>query len=196
MMQETKTKKSIGRIIGRTTARIAAVVLTFVVAVAATLLISLNMICSHTFPSAQQMFVTTILETGQLKFLASWFLDADEIQAIVDQNSMKELNAEVDADLIQIGGTSGSISVGGNEEQQPETVPQQDIENICFHYLTFPIQAYGQEAFALFRRPSRPQAPLYPPFPGPKVYFRECSASYPRNTDEARDRKIPFPGYR
>ena len=128
MMQETKTKKSIGRIIGRTAARIAAVVLTFVVAVAATLLISLNMICSHTFPSAQQMFVTTILETGQLKFLASWFLDADEIQAIVDQNSMKELNAEVDADLIQIGGTSGSISVGGNEEQQPETVPQQDIE--------------------------------------------------------------------
>jgi len=127
MMQETKTKKSVGRIIGRTAARIVAVLLAFVAAIAATLLISLNMICSNTFPSAQQMFVTTILETGQLKFLASWFLDADEIQAIVDQNSMKELNAEVDADLIQIGGTSGSISVGGSE-QTPETAPQQDIE--------------------------------------------------------------------
>ena len=73
------------------------------------------------------MFVTTILETGQLKFLASWFLSADEIQTIVDQNSMKELNAEVDTNLIQIGGTSGSISVGGNEEN-PNAQPQQDIE--------------------------------------------------------------------
>ena len=124
----TRPKKSIGRIIGKTLARILAVLLTFVVAVAATLLISLNLICSNTFPSAQQMFVTTILETGQLKFLASWFLDADEIQAIVDQNSMKELNAEVDADLIQIGGTSGSVSVGENQEQQPNAQPQQDIE--------------------------------------------------------------------
>ena len=127
MMQETKTKQSVGRIIGKTLGRIAAVLAAFVVAVAATLLISLNTICSSTFPSAQQMFVTTILETGQLKFLASWFLDADEIQAIVDQNSMKELNAEVDTNLIQIGGTSGNISVGGNGETSVSR-PQQDIE--------------------------------------------------------------------
>lgn len=122
-----RPKKSIGRILGKTAVRVVAVLLAFVVAVAATLMISLNMICSSAFPSAQQMFVTTILETGQLKFLASWFLDADEIQAIVDRNSMKELNAEVDTNLIQVGGTSGSVSVGGNEET-PETQPQQDIE--------------------------------------------------------------------
>ena len=122
-----RPKKSIGRILGKTAVRFVAVLLAFVVAVAATLMISLNMICSSAFPSAQQMFVTTILETGQLKFLASWFLDADEIQAIVDRNSMKELNAEVDTNLIQVGGTSGSVSVGGNEET-PETQPQQDIE--------------------------------------------------------------------
>lgn len=126
-MQEIKTKKNIGRIIGKTIGRFFALLLTFVAAIAATLLLSLNMICSSTFPSAQQMFVTTILETGQLKFLASWFLDADEIQAIVDQNSMKELNAEVDANLIQIGGNSGSISVEGSQ-QAPEAKPQQDIE--------------------------------------------------------------------
>ena len=127
MMQEIKTKNSIGRIIGKTVGRFFAMLLTVVAAIAATLLLSLNMICSSAFPSAQQMFVTTILETGQLKFLASWFLDADEIQAIVDQNSMKELNAEVDANLIQIGGNSGSISVGSSE-QSPEAAPQQDIE--------------------------------------------------------------------
>ena len=128
MMQQTTTKKSIGRIIGRIAARIAAVLLTFLAAVAATLLLSLNMIWSDAFPSAQQMFVTTILETGQLKFLASWFLDADEIQAIVDQNSMKELNAEVDTDLIQIGASSGSVSVGEVTGSAAEDTPQQDIE--------------------------------------------------------------------
>lgn len=113
--------KRIGRAIGKWIGRFLLVVLTLVVAVAATLLISLNMICSKTFPSAQQMFVTTILETGQLKFLASWFLSADEIQAIVDQNSMQELNAEVDANLIQVG----SVNIQGGQGEQAE---QQDIE--------------------------------------------------------------------
>ena len=113
--------KHIGRMIGKWIGRFLLVVLTLIVAIAATLLISLNMICSKTFPSAQQMFVTTILETGQLKFLASWFLSADEIQTIVDQNSMKELNAEVDANLIQIG----SVNIQGGQSEQAE---QQDIE--------------------------------------------------------------------
>ena len=113
--------KRIGRTIGKWIGRFLLVVLTLIVAIAATLLISLNMICSKTFPSAQQMFVTTILETGQLKFLASWFLSADEIQAIVDQNSMQELNAEVDANLIQVG----SVNIQGGQSEQAE---QQDIE--------------------------------------------------------------------
>jgi len=110
----------IGRAIGKWALRLSAMVLTAVVAVAATVLISLNTICSDKFPSAQQMFVTTILETGQFKFLAGWFLSSEEIQEIVDKNSMKELNAEVDADLIQVGG-SGSVDIqtgGQNAEQK------------------------------------------------------------------------------
>ncbi|MBE6963908.1 MAG: phosphodiester glycosidase family protein [Ruminococcaceae bacterium] len=109
-----------GRAIGKWALRLSAMVLTAVVAVAATVLISLNTICSDKFPSAQQMFVTTILETGQFKFLAGWFLSSEEIQEIVDKNSMKELNAEVDADLIQVGG-SGSVDIqtgGQNAEQK------------------------------------------------------------------------------
>jgi len=94
--------------------KVLACILTFAVVLAVTVLISLNTICSDKYPAAQQMFVTTILETGQLKFLASWFLSADEIQAIVDKNSMKELNEEVDDSLIQIG-ASGNISVDGEE---------------------------------------------------------------------------------
>lgn len=105
--------------VGKLLLKAGAFIGTFLVAVVLTLAISLNMICSDAFPSAQQMFVTTILETGQLKFLASVFLSPQEIQAIVDQNSMKELNAEVDTGLIQIGG-SGSVDTGGQGTEQKD----------------------------------------------------------------------------
>lgn len=119
-------RKGVGRAVGRTLLRITACLLTLIAALAATLLISLKLICSDAYPTAQQIFVTTILETGQLKFLASWFLSPEEIQTIVDQNSMQELNAEVDTGLIQIGG-SGTVDTsvdgtGENEEQDIEIV--------------------------------------------------------------------------
>jgi len=115
-------KNSTGKKVGSLLLKLGAFLLTLVVAVAATVMLSLNMICSDRFPSAQRMFVTTILETGQLKFLASWFLSADEIQAIVDRNSMKELNAEVDTDLIQIGNVSFSGGETVKEEDPIEIV--------------------------------------------------------------------------
>ncbi len=112
------SKPSPGRIAGRAALQILAMVLTAVLALALVLLISLKTLCSSSFPAAQQMFVTTILETGQLKFLASWFLSPEEIQAIVDKNSMRSLDAEVDAGLIQIG-ASGSVDLqnGGAQEE-------------------------------------------------------------------------------
>ena len=105
----------LGGRIGRAALRALACLLTFAAALALTVLLSLRMICSSAFPTAKQMFVTTILETGQLKFLASWFLSPEEIQAIVDQNSMAALDADVDASLIQIGAT-GQVDAGGGAE--------------------------------------------------------------------------------
>ena len=90
--------------IGQILLKVGAFLGTFLVAAVLTVAISLAMICSDAFPSAQQMFVTTILETGQLKFLASVFLSDEKIQQIVDKNSMQQLNSEVDSGLIQIGG--------------------------------------------------------------------------------------------
>ena len=121
---QTPAPRKVGKLIGRIALRALAVVLALVVAVAATLLISLNRICSDKYPAAQQMFVTTILETGQLKFLASWFLSPDEIQAIVDKNSMKDLEADVDTDLIQIGtvNTTNPGQSGGEEAADIEIV--------------------------------------------------------------------------
>lgn len=101
-----------------------AVILTAVIILAATLLVSLKMICSTISPAAQRMFVTTILETGQLKFLASWFLSPDEIQAIVDTNSMASFDEEVDDSLISVGSFGSVDIVGGTvtEEKDIEVI--------------------------------------------------------------------------
>lgn len=112
---------SMGRTVGRTVLRALALLLTFAAALALTVLLSLRMICSDAFPASQQIFVTTILETGQLKFLASWFLSPEEIQDIVDQNSMQALDAQVDSSLIQVGG-SGQVDTGSSQEDSGEDI--------------------------------------------------------------------------
>jgi len=113
--------------IGKVLLRMLAFLTTFVAAVAVVLLIVLKMFCSDAFPHVQQTFVTTILETGQLKFLASWFLSPEEIQAIVDQNSMKELNAEINTDLIQ-SGSFGSVGTDGMGTADDETADIEIVE--------------------------------------------------------------------
>lgn len=109
-----ENKKSMGRKIAGIFLKTMAFILTTIVALVVTLLLTLNMLCSDTYPSVQRTFVTTILETGQLKFLASWFLSPEEIQAIVDQNSMQAFNNEVDTDLIH----SGSFGHGSLEDDE------------------------------------------------------------------------------
>lgn len=49
---------------------------------------------------ARNLFVTTILETGQMKFLVKLFMPNDKIQAIVNENSMSSFNEEIDNTLI------------------------------------------------------------------------------------------------
>jgi exopolysaccharide biosynthesis protein len=74
-----------------------------IVSILITLFITLKLITSNVSPTAKTLFVTTILETGQMKFLASWLLPEDEIKKIVDSNKMEDLDLEEDKDLIQIG---------------------------------------------------------------------------------------------
>ena len=108
-----ENKKGIGKKIGGFILKAMAFLLTGVLALVVTLLLTLSMLCSDSYPSVQRTFVTTILETGQLKFLASWFLSSEEIQAIVNQNSMQEFNNAVNTDLIDSGSFGENIS---NEE--------------------------------------------------------------------------------
>ena len=116
--KSSKTKE-VFKAIGKVALRVLLFVVTILLAIVLTLGVSLSMICSDKFPYAQRMFVSTILETGSFKFLASVFLSQEEIQAIVDSNSLKELNAEVDAGLIQIG-----------DPTNPEDAPNKDQPDI------------------------------------------------------------------
>ena len=111
-----QNKKGIGKKIIGFFLKTMAFLLTGVAALAVTLLLTLNMLCSDSFPSVQRTFVTTILETGQLKFLASWFLSPEEIQEIVNQNSMQEFNNAIDANLINSGSFGESIA----DEETPD----------------------------------------------------------------------------
>lgn len=115
-----QNKTGVGKKIGVFFLKFMAFIMTGIVMLVLTLLLSIKLLCSDAYPSVQRTFVTTILETGQLKFLASWFLSPDEIQKIVNQNSMQAFNNEVDTDLIHSG------SFGGKDED--DTTP--DIEII------------------------------------------------------------------
>lgn len=116
-MVSKKSAVSAGKKIGKWFLRLLLMIATLVIAFAIFLLATLKMLCSDTFPNVQNTFVTTILETGQLKFLASWFLSPEEIQAIVDRNSMKEFNVQVDTNLIQPG-SFGSVDVESGQVQE------------------------------------------------------------------------------
>lgn len=68
------------------------------------LVLTITLICHGPSESAKELFVTTILETGQLKFLANVFLSKEELQEIVDKNSLQDMDAEVDENLINTDG--------------------------------------------------------------------------------------------
>lgn len=114
-----KKKTSVGKKILFGILKFLALLGTLLVTLVIILYVSLNMMCSDAFPAAQRVFVTTFLETGQFKFMASLFLSPEEIQEIVDENSMQAFNAEVDTDLIQIG-SSGNVDAGGEEAEQED----------------------------------------------------------------------------
>ena len=61
--------KKIARIIGR----VLLVVLVTIVMLVGTLFIMIKRICSDSAPAARNLFISTVLESGQMKFLASWF---------------------------------------------------------------------------------------------------------------------------
>ena len=126
------------------------VLLTLVAAVAVVLTLVINSFCHGPSPAAKKVFVTTILETGQLKFLASIFLTPEEIQEVVNLNSMEDFNEEVNTSLIIVeaksnrdSGKTEQTSASTGVVERPtdatgtEVVEEQDIEIVEIGGRTF-----------------------------------------------------------
>ena len=71
--------KKIARIIGR----VLLVVLVTIVMLVGTLFIMIKRICSDSAPAARNLFISTVLESGQMKFLASWFCTDAQINEVL-----------------------------------------------------------------------------------------------------------------
>lgn len=111
-----------GKKIAAIAGKILLVVLVTVVILVGTLYLMLQKCCNGPSESARNLFVTTILETGQMKFLASWVCTEEEIQEIVNSNSMEKMDSEVDTSLIQIPNGTGSEEGGDGSQGGDELV--------------------------------------------------------------------------
>ena len=74
----------------------------FILMIVVTLYATMLLICYGPSKKARNMFVTTFLETGALKFVVGLVLPDAKVQEIVDSNSLKEMDADVDTNLIDV----------------------------------------------------------------------------------------------
>lgn len=92
----SKSKNTAGSKLVQILLRTLLVIATILVFLAGSLFIMLKKCCSDSNPAARDLFVTTILETGQLKFLANLVCSKEQIERIQAQNTMSTLDDDVD----------------------------------------------------------------------------------------------------
>ena len=107
--QPAKKPNKALRIVGR----VVLCLVTFIVITFIGAYMTLKTICHGPSKAARDLFVSTILETGQMKFLASWFFTEEEILAITDRNGMVHNEENVDPGLIE-------IPTQGEQTENPE----------------------------------------------------------------------------
>ncbi|MBO4276783.1 MAG: phosphodiester glycosidase family protein [Clostridia bacterium] len=113
-----------------TSGKVLGFIATFAVLIVITLLITMQIIV-RTSSYARTSFISTVLETGQMKFLARLSLSEEEINEVIKGNSMKELNEEVDEGLITVhGGEQGTVADVDYDDEK-------DIEIIEISGLTY-----------------------------------------------------------
>ena len=76
--------------------------LTTILMIVITLIITIVLICYGPSKKATELFASTFLETGQMKFVVSCFLSDEKIQEIVNNNCMSEMSQEVNTNIINV----------------------------------------------------------------------------------------------
>lgn len=112
--------------------KVLAFLMTFILILAVTLYIMMQIFCRGSQVS-RNTFITTVLETGQLKFLASMCLSDEEIAEVVNANSMKQLDdSNVNEGLISVGNNTANIP--GSSSDNPDS---DKIEVVVIPGLTY-----------------------------------------------------------
>ena len=114
-MKKESTGKKIGRVLGR----IAAILFGSLAVIFAGLYTTMWIFCHGPSEAARDLFVSTMLETGALKFVVGWYYDTDEVLAITGNNNMVHSDAEVDTGLITVGGSTGEGEATASSSAYP-----------------------------------------------------------------------------
>jgi len=113
-----KQPKSVWRIIGKIFFRTFLLLLTTVALLAGG---AYGLIYTFNYgpsPSARSLFVTSVLETSALDFLATWFLPAEEIETILATNNVEQMETVSNPNLIVIPDSSEQYEHTGNSEEK------------------------------------------------------------------------------
>lgn len=76
-----------------------------------TLYSTLLLICYGPSKNARNILITTLLETGNFKFVVNLVMPSSKIQEIVNSNSLQEMKTDIDTNLIEVSAKSDEIEV-------------------------------------------------------------------------------------
>ena len=122
-----------------------------IIGVVAILAVVINTIVHGPSGEAKSLFVKTMLETGQMKWVVGLFLSSEEVDAILRENSMGTFEPEPDPELIEINPEDPTIDLSeitvekieGNNFSATMMIVN-DPERV-FVGTTYPWGTYGQE---------------------------------------------------
>lgn len=124
--------------VGRIVLQFLAILFTLVFAVVLLAYCALGMLCTNRVSKEEKqqgkmseiLYITvpTFLETGAFKFIPSLYLSSDAIQNIVDNNKMKDMDADVDEGLINFGNTptTGVLNIDPTATEDENSGPATD----------------------------------------------------------------------
>ena len=86
--------------------------------------------CKGPSKSAQNLFVSTFLETGALKFVPSLYFSEKEIEEIVGSNSREQIDDDVDPGLIEIPSDGDNDNDNNNDNEYNDNFDENGIQII------------------------------------------------------------------
>lgn len=135
--EKVSNARYVWRMLFKHLGRIGLVLLTVVVAAAIMLYSMLDLACHGPSEATRELFATTILETGALKWMAGLIMTGEEIQAVLDRNALVAMDTTIDESLITIAADSASEASDADETTAEEEFDINGIEIIEIHGRTY-----------------------------------------------------------